>query len=37
MKLYAIRPEINSNDFGRSGNYLVDSNLNFVVVEMISK
>ena len=26
---------INSNDFGRFGNYLADSNSNFVVVEII--
>ena len=32
-----MRAEINSNDFGRFLNYLVDSNSNFVVVEIISK
>ena len=28
--------EINSNDFGRFGNYLADSHSNFVVVEIFS-
>ena len=32
-----MRPEIHSNDFGRLCIYIVDSNSNFVVVEIISK
>ena len=34
---HTIRAEINSNDFGRFGNYIADSNSNFVVVEIIFK
>ena len=32
-----MRPEINSNDFGRFGAHLADSNSNVVVVEIIAK
>ena len=35
--VFSFPAEINSNDFERFGNYLADSNSNFVVVEITSK